>query len=126
LAALILVFDLATIFFACAAQTTLEASGGLTTFREAVETGLPLTAFLGTRLAAIFLWPPFAAAAAVRRVRRADLAGLPLPAARKIILSRRFNNRWFAKPLSIIGGFADLIALVMTLAVLATLASPRT
>jgi hypothetical protein len=125
LAALVVMFDIATIFLASAAQPTLEAGGGLTTLREAVTTALPLTAFLGTRFAAIYFWPPFAAASAVRRVRRADLAGLPLPAARKVILSRRFNNHWFAKPLAILGGFADLIALVLTLAVLGWLVGPQ-
>jgi hypothetical protein len=127
LATLIMVFDFATIFLAAAAASTADKGGALWAqhLRDAAQAAVPLTAFLATRLAAIYLWPPFALGSAVRRVRRADLAGLPLPAARKFILSRRFNNRWYARPLAIFGGLADLLALVLTLGVVGALLGPQ-
>jgi hypothetical protein len=40
-----------------------------------------------------------------------SLAGLALPAARKTVLSRRFGDRWWVRPLVIVGGLMDLLAL---------------
>ena len=85
---------------------------------------MPIAAFLAARLAAIFLWPRFAIQSAVRRVRRADLAGLALPAARKAVLSRRFGDRWWVRPLVISGGLMDLLALAAMIGLLGAMMGP--
>jgi hypothetical protein len=88
------------------------------------EAVAPVAVLLAARLAAIFLWPRFAIQSAVRRVRRADLAGLALPAARKPVLSRRFGDRWWVRPLVISGGLMDLLALGVVLAVFGVITGP--
>jgi hypothetical protein len=93
-------------------------------WRHGVEAALTIAVFLAARLAAIFLWPSFAIQSAVRRVRRADLAGLALPAARKAVLSRRFGDRWWVRPLVIVGGLMDMLALGVLLAVLGAILGP--
>jgi hypothetical protein len=75
-------------------------------------------------LAAIFLWPRFAIQSAVRRVRRADLAGLALPAARKPVLSRRFGDRWWVRQLVIVGGLMDLMALAAVIGTFGAIMGP--
>jgi hypothetical protein len=120
LAVVVLALDLATFVLAGAALRALESDGPFSNhpWRLGVEAGLPVAAFLAARLAAILLWPRFSIQAAVRRVRRADLAGLALPAARKAILSRRFGDRWWTRPLAIFGGLMDLLALAAVIAVI--------
>jgi hypothetical protein len=122
LAGLLLALDLATLVLAGAALRALETDGPF--WRLGVVAALPVAAFLAARLAAIFLWPRFAIQSAVRRVRRADLAGLALPAARKPILSRRFGDRWWMRPLPIVGALMDLLALAAVIAVLGGVIGP--
>jgi hypothetical protein len=126
LAGLVLALDLATFVLAGAALRALETDGpfGSHPWRFGAEAGLPVAAFLAARLAAIFLWPRFSIQAAVRRVRDADLAGLALPAARKAILSRRFGDRWWMRPLAIFGGLMDLMALAAVIAVVGGVIGP--
>jgi hypothetical protein len=126
LAGFVLALDLATFVLASEALRALETDGpfGSHPWRLGAEAGLPVALFLAARLAAIFLWPRFSIQAAVRRVRRADLAGLALPAARKAILSRRFGDRWWMRPLAIFGGLTDLLALAAVIAVLGGVFGP--
>jgi hypothetical protein len=126
LAGLVLALDLATFILAGAALRALETDGPFSDhpWRLGAEAALPIAAFLAARLAAIFLWPRFSIQAAVRRVRRADLAGLALPAVRKAILSRRFGDRWWMRPLPIFGGLMDLLALAAVIAVIGGVMGP--
>jgi hypothetical protein len=126
LAGLVLALDWATFILAGVALRALETDGPFWNhpWWFGGEAALPIAAFLAARLAAIFLWPRFSIQAAVRRVRRADLAGLALPAARKAILSRRFGDRWWMRPQPIVGGFADLMALAAVIAVIGGVFGP--
>jgi hypothetical protein len=126
LAGLVLALDCATFILAGTALRALETDGPFAShpWRLGAEAGLPVAAFLAARLAAIFLWPRFSIQAAVRRVRQADLAGLALPAARKATLSRRFGDRWWMRPLPILGGLLDLIALAAVIAVVGGVIGP--
>ena len=126
LAGLVLALDLATFVLAGAALRALETDGPFYShpWRLGAEAGLPVAVFLAARLAAIFLWPRFSIQAAVRRVRQADEAGLALPAARKAILSRRSGDRWWMRPLPVVGGLADLMALAAVIAVVGGVFGP--
>ena len=126
LAGLVLAIEFATFVLSAFVLRALEQDGPFWDhpWRHGVLAALPIAAFLAARLAAIFLWPRFSIQAAVRRVRRADLAGLALQAARKAILSRRFGDRWYMKPLAIFGGCVDLLTLAAMLAVVGAMLGP--
>ncbi len=123
LASLVVMLDLVTFVLAMPALHSLgpEDSHTESLWLPFVLAGACMAAFLASRVAAIFLWPRFSIRAAVRRVRLADLKGLALPAARKAVLSRRFGDRWYVRPLVIFGGVLDLVALFMTFGLFATL-----
>ena len=126
LAGLVLALDFATFVLAAAVLRALDLDRPFWDhpWRHGAEAALPVAVFLAARLTAIFLWPRFAIQSAVRRVRRADLAGLALPAARKAVLSRRFGDRWWVRPLVISGGLMDLMALGAALGVFGAMMGP--
>ena len=126
LAGLVLALDFATFVLAGVVLRALDLDRPFWDhpWRHGAEGALPIAVFLAARLAAILLWPRFAIQSAVRRVRRADLAGLALPAARKPVLSRRFGDRWWVRPLIIFGGLMDLLALGVVFAVFGAILGP--